>query len=219
MSSMISNLQQQLARALGDDDDTRLLDLLESASAQGMLNPKEELVRGIVSMMPPFGDYEAAREAFAGCLQSEKRREAAIWSAYLYVTLHPENPDFVPVLSAHENCAVCAHMLAEYHQFEDRFDDALSWIRKSIAIEAYPKNLLFLLFHEPGLELTAKARIFRRAESLILDSHTEDSPFPKDLSGLYQAYWDELILGRVMTSVVWADYQARAAQLAKKSAH
>ncbi len=156
--------------------------------------------------LPPFSDYEGSREAFKSIEDPSLRGEAAIWLAYHYYTLFPEDEDFVQILENHADKATACYSLARYNAHIGEEALAREWNLRSLQIERFPNNLLFDLLHNLDLNAERRAAIFEEVESLVLDKTAETARF-STAAYLYQSCWDELVLGCRLTSVVWQQVQ------------
>ena len=162
--------------------------------------------------LPPFGDYEGSREAFKSIEDPSLLGEAAIWLAYHYYTLFPEDEGFVQTLENHAGNAAACYSLARYNAHIGQEASAQEWNQRSIQLERFPNNLIFDLLHNPQDQGPEKAGIAKELEKLIVEKVAEETT-PSTAADLYKNYWDELILGGRMTSVVWQHLQKQLKQL------
>ncbi|PIE88948.1 MAG: hypothetical protein CR997_13895 [Acidobacteria bacterium] len=145
MSFMISNTELNCLaiEALIKNDDEQFIRCLETASEKEKLSEKGRVLMGITLMMPPFGDYYSALKMF---LMSEKKQlislDAAIWHAYLYTTLYPENNSFDKILEENRDNEISSFMLAQYYDQCGKHNMAIEAVNASIQTGEFPNNLI-----------------------------------------------------------------------------
>jgi len=196
------SLIERLNEAVTQKDDNSLVETLEQIYSLN-LDSKYSLVLGVVSMMPPFADYHRALEVFSSLFDKGFRKEASIWAGYLYSHVYPLDNSFAEILTSYPRCSISNYVLAVYFSFERNVEKAKEHIELSIENGLFPNNILFKLSHSPNLNNVEREKLTLYLKGLISDKHLEDSSNPRNIEELYSDYWDELILGKLMTSVVW----------------
>ncbi len=203
------SLETQLNNAIQQQDDDQILALLEEADDTKKLKEEGQLLFGIVLMMPPFGAYDLSQKIFARLFPTNIGYKAAIWSGYIY-TLYPEDSSFNKILEDNYNeDSIACYIKANFSSFNKEVDEALHWIRKSIRKERFPNNLRFLLHHDTSLSQMTQKEVSLEIQNLIVNKKAENL-FHKTVNELYSSYWNELILGKFMSSVVWKTVQAES---------
>jgi hypothetical protein len=197
------DLERKLNKLIIEGNDEDILELLESTYQKDGLTPSDMILYGVTLMMPPFGDYSSSESVFLKALNSGARRDAAIWFAYLYTTLYPNDSSFVEALKEFCHCEISTYMIGLYSDSEGDREGALQWVRQSCSIKTFPKNLIYIITYDFKLERSEKTALFSRLNEQIQTKNFENEPLPKNKSELYDSYWDELILGKKMTSHVW----------------
>lgn len=196
----------QLDALIQANENEGAVELLEAARREGTLQPKGQLLLGVMLFLPPLGDYEGSREAFKSIEDPSLLGEAAIWLAYHYYTLYPEDDDFVQFLENQAHSATACYSLARYNAHIGEEALAREWNSKSLQIERFPNNLLFDLLHNLDLNAERRAAIFEEVESLVMDKTAETARI-STAADLYQSCWDEFVLKCRLTSNVWQQVQ------------
>lgn len=176
--------------------------LLESLAARAETSAVDELSLGLLLMMPPFGDYEAASCLFRNVAKNiELEVEACVWGMYLFITLLPVHDDFAEKLEMHQRSPEALLMLARHALWRGDMVQARKLAQKSVMIEPFPYNLL--VASRCSRDEDAKRKLIEQAKALVQMSNMEQSPRPTSRSALLEKEWAELIRGDVMTSIVW----------------
>jgi hypothetical protein len=188
------------------NDNEGAVRLLEAAQKDGVLEPQGQLLLGVMLFMPPFGDYESSRDVLNDIKNRTHLCEAAVWLAYHFYTLYREDGSFAETLEGCCESAAACYSLARYNAHIGNESTALEWNRRSLELERFPDNLIFDLLHNLDHDAPQRAKIFSDVDSLVVNKAAEMTR-RLTAADCYQNCWDELILGRRMTSIVWQHMQ------------
>jgi hypothetical protein len=210
---MSSTFAESLRSAIEVTDNSTAVELLESRMKDGIASEEERLLCGVLLLMPPLADYEAAANIFCGMLSGRRGFEAAVWDAYRFAVLLPDGDrPFEAVLRSSSRSAVAAHMLSMVAASCDDMVLALTENRKSRALRLFPFNITEALKCDPDLQRDARNDLWQIACDLIVSRSAELDPAVHTIEGALRRRWDNLIIGTRMTSQLWGEY-GRAAGL------
>lgn len=197
-----------LANLISEDDTEALVELFEEKIEQGNASDTEILLCGIMLLLPPFADYDAAKELFKSLFNSSKRVEAAIWDGYRHAILMPDDDKrFEKILKDHTDSAVVLHILSLNSIASDNYERAVEENRNSREIRLFPFNLIEYLKNGEGIDENINTNSYRLLNDLIIKKDLENDQFPTTLEGLLSYYWDNLIIGTRITSLLWSEYE------------
>jgi hypothetical protein len=203
-------MSDNLRSALASADDEAILDELERRIAKGVATDAERLFRGVTLLMPPFVDEEAASNAFRELYRGPRAFEAAIWDAYRFATLLPDgDTTFEPLLTARSESAVAAHLLSDVANTRRERALAVALNRRSRAIRLFPFNIANALYWNSDLTPDDARELRGILGDLVVNKAVEREPLAVTVEGRLQEFWDNLILGTRITSVVWEHYVER----------
>lgn len=205
MSSTSPEVLAQIDAALSDDDDRALLWALERAHRSGELGLEEVLLEAVVLLQPPFADYARMHTILTDIWGTSAEEEAAIWDAYRYVTLQPEDSRFMQILARYDS-AESLYMRAQFHAYDGDSKSAIKCNAASIDKAAFPNNLMSRLRIETGLPRDERTRLVDQINELVEIADSENIEV-RTGSELYGLYWKELILGTAMSTVVWHEFR------------
>lgn len=204
---MSSIFVESLRAAIEMTDNSAAVDLLEPRVKDGSASEGEKLLCGVLLLMPPLTDYEAAAGIFRDMLSGDRRFEAAVWDAYRFAVLLPDGDrSFEAVLRSASRSAVAAHMLSMVAAACDDAAHALDENRRSRALRLFPFNVTEALKRERGLQESTRSDLWRSACDLIISRSAEVDPAVYTVEGALQRRWDNLIVGTRVTSQLWGDY-------------
>jgi hypothetical protein len=207
---MSSTYAESLRTAIQEDDSEAVVALLEPRVSDGTATEGEALLCGVLLLMPPLADYEAAAIVFRGQLKGERRFEGAVWDAYRFAVLLPDGDrSFEGALHSMPQSAVSAHMLSLVAGACGDMDLALNENRRSRALRLFPFNIIEALKQEPGLDASARGELWRNACDLMVSRRAESDAAVSTIEGALQRRWDNLILGTRVTGPLWDSYCER----------
>lgn len=205
---MSSTFAESLRRAIEVADNAATVALLEPRVKDGTATESEGLLCGVLLLMPPLADYEAAASIFSGLLNGDRCFEAAVWDAYRFAVLLPDGEQsFEEVLRSSSGSAVAAHMLSMVAAASDDMSLALAESRRSRALRPFPFNIVEALKWEPGLQANARSDLWQIACDLIVSRSAESDAAVSTVEGALQRRWDNLIVGTRLTSQLWDEYR------------
>ena len=204
---MSSTFAEALRRAIETTDNAAAVALLEPRVKDGTATDSERLLCGVLLLMPPLADYEAAASIFGALLNGYRSFEAAVWDAYRFAVLLPDGErSFEAVLRSSSRSAVATHMLSMVADARDDVPLALAENRKSRAGRLFPFNITAALKLEPSLEPNARSELWQSACDLIVSRSAESDAAVSTVEGALQRRWDNLIVGTRLTSQLWDEY-------------
>lgn len=204
---MSSTFAENIQNAIQEDDSNNIVSLLEPRVHDGTATESESLLCGILLMMPPFADYEAAPLIFNNLLKGTRRFEAAVWSAYHYTVLMPDGDTrFEDILKSFPHSSIAAHFLSKLYEIRNEKNNSLLENRKSLSIRPFPFNIIRALRIDFDLSTKDKNKLFKTASDLILDKNACGNKNISTIDGLIQLEWDNLIVGTRITHVLWNSY-------------
>ena len=183
------------------------VDLLEGQLARGVATERERLLLGVLSLLPPIADYDAAARIFLALEGTALGFEAAVWDAYRFATVLPSGSTwFSRPLRSCSTKGVATHMLSHVELALGNVEAAIAFNRESRAARSFPFNLVLALKIDPALDSDSRRSIWDTARELVVSRQAElDAPVGSTEASL-QRRWDNLILGTRLTSVVWEHY-------------
>lgn len=204
---MSQTFAESLCCAIKAADNAAVVALLEPRVNDGTATESESLLCGVLLLMPPFADYEAAASIFGGLLSGERGFDAAVWDAYRFAVLLPDGDrSFEVLLRSSSRSAVAAHMLSMVAAACDDVELALVENRRSRALQLFPFNVIEALKLEPGLQGDARSDLWQSACDLIVSRSAEEDAAVCTVEGALQRRWDNLIVGTRLTSQLWDEY-------------
>ncbi|NKC13288.1 MAG: hypothetical protein GKR94_14160 [Gammaproteobacteria bacterium] len=184
------------------------MSILEPQVQRGVVSEAESLLCGVLLLLPPLADYEAASDIFSGLLTTPSSFEAAVWDAYRYSVLLPDGDvSFERILRSHSDSAVASHMLSMVARTRGDYSTALAENRRSRLVRLFPFNLSEALKSDSDLSAKARSRYWRVLSDLLVSRTAETDEGVYTVEGMLQQYWDNLILGTRITSELWNEYQ------------
>lgn len=206
---MSSIYAESLSRALESEDNDAAVNLLESRISAGSATEGERLLCGVLLLLPPFGDYEAAADIFRGLLGGRRCLDAAVWDAYRFSVLLPDGDrTFEKVLGAFGGSAVAAHMRSKVARACNDVSRSLEEGRRSRELRLFPFNIADGLKHEVALTPQEKIGLWRTLSDLVVSRAAESDSPVSTVEGALQRRWDNLILGTRLSSQVWSEYRS-----------
>lgn len=204
---MLSTFAESLRRAIEVADGAATVAILEPRVKDGTATESERLLCGVLLLMPPLADYDAAASIFSGLLNGGRAFEAAVWDAYRFAVLLPDGDrSFEELLRSSSWSAVAAHMLSMVAAACDDISLALIENRRSRALRPFPFNIAEALKREPGLQASARSDLWQSACDLIVSRSAESDAAVYTVEGALQRHWDNLIVGTRLTSQLWGEY-------------
>jgi hypothetical protein len=204
---MSSIFVSELSQAIQDYDNEAVVSMLEPRALAGEATQAETLLCGVLLLLPPLADYEAAAGMFGRLLQGERGTEAAIWDAYRFSTLMPNGSfDFEVTLRSMKHSAVAAHMLSMMHYAKGEFSEALDQSRRSIALRPFPFGVVNWLKLDASASHEERSLGWAMACDLVISKSAESDQPVFTVEGALQRRWDNLIMGTRLTSVLWDEY-------------
>ncbi len=200
---MTNDLDKKISKALSDENDELLKELLSTAhyKKKGTIY---SIAYALVELMPPFENVDIAETIFAGQFDFENEKNAAIFSGYIYIYLQPTTPNFVEVLDKYSLCPLSNYILALYFDYQGDTEKACMYIDKSLSLSHFTKNVLFKLqMYSANLSKKEQQKLREEIPKLIVNKHHELSPPPSNVPSLINDYLNELILGSHITSTCW----------------
>lgn len=204
---MSSISASELSRALKNDDNESLVSILEPRVLAGEASEAEALLCGVLLLLPPFADYEAASDVFIRMLGSERAVEAAIWDAYRFAVLMPDDScKFESILISMKNSAVAAHMLSMVYSARGELSKAILQSRRSIALRPFPFGVVNWLRLDASASDEERRLGWATAIDLVISRSAESDQPVTTVEGALQRRWDNLILGTRLTTALWSEY-------------
>ncbi len=202
-----STFASALQEAIKGADNAAAVALLEPRVNDGTATDSEQLLCGLLLLMPPLADYEAAACIFGSMLNGERRFEAAVWDAYRFAVLLPDGDrSFEIVLRSSSRSAIAAHMLSKVAAACNEVSLSLIENRRSRALRLFPFNITEALKREPSLQANARSDLWQNACDLIVSRSAESDAAVCTVEGSLQRRWDNLIVGTRLTSQLWDEY-------------
>lgn len=202
--SLICAQRNELEGYIKAGDNRRIVRCLEEISLKAEAVDGERLLLGVLLLLPPFSDYDAASEVFEGLLGGARSLEAAVWNAYGYVFLQPDgNRLFQKTLEHNSNSSVACHMRGLVARADGDVDESISRNRESRRIELFPFNILSALDDDAGLGLGDIDYLKKVFVDLLVSKSAESDPFVRTADGMLRREWDNLISGVRVTSQYW----------------
>lgn len=206
---MSSTFVELLRASIEAGDNVGTVGVLEQRVKDGEATESERLLCGVLLLMPPLADYEAAASIFNGMLKGERRFEAAVWDAYRYAVLLPDGErPFEPVLRSSSRSAISAHMLSMVAAACDDPTLALIENRRSRALRLFPFNITEALKRDTELQAASRRCLWQDACDLIVSRAAEADAAVYTVEGALQRHWDNLIVGTRLTSPLWGEFSA-----------
>lgn len=206
---MISNLELALSVALEKEDDQQLLELLSSIHDQ-KLSTTHSIAYALTEMMPPFENYDVATQVLKTLFGMEAEKTSAIFCGYIYVNLQPFDDSFVEILKKYSTCSISHYILALYFDYEGKIEEARKYLDTSLALFHFPQNILFKLArYSSELNNEQDQQLKGEISDLVIDKCYEQSPAPKRVIDLVNAYMKELVLDSYMTSINWENIKKK----------
>lgn len=206
-ASTSSTFASALQDAIKGADNAAAVALLEPMVNEGTVTDSERLLCGVLLLMPPLADYEAAASIFSSMFNGERRFEAAVWDAYRFAVLLPDGDrSFEAVLRSSSRSPIAAHMLSMVAAACDDVSLSLIENRRSRALRLFPFNITEALKREPGLQANARGDLWWNACDLIVSRSSESDAAVCTVEGALQRRWDNLIVGTRVTSQLWDEY-------------
>lgn len=204
---MSSKFADTLDQALASSHNAVAVEVLESRIKNGVATEAERPLCGVLLLMPPWADYEAASSIFGDMLRNGGRSfDAAVWDAYRYSVLMPEGDRrFEMRLRDSPQSAVSAHMLSLLASSAGDVSQALEENRRSRALRLFPFNIVEGLRRELSLSSDERSHLWRTACDLIFSRTAELDEPVHTVEGSLQRHFDNLILGTRLTTPVWED--------------
>ena len=204
---MTSTFAESLRRAIEEDDSKATVALLEPRMHDGAATESESLLCGVLLLLPPLADYEAAANIFSGLLDGERRFEAAVWDAYRFAVLLPTGDrPFEAVLRLAPWSAVAAHMLSKVADMCGDMPLALAENRRSRALRLFPFNLIHALRLESGRKMDERREYWRTACDLFVSRSAELDAKVCTVEGALHRLFENLIVGTRITEPLWNYY-------------
>ncbi len=204
---MSSTFVESLRHAIEVADNKAVVNLLEPRVKDGVATESEKLLCGVLLLMPPLADYEAAAAIFGCMLDGERRFEAAVWDAYRFAILMPDgDQSFERVLRSSPRSAIAAYMLSLVADAQGDAPLAINENARSLALRRFPFNVSNSLKIRSGLGESEKDDLWRSACDLIVSRSAESDSAVSTVEGALQRRWDNLIVGTRLTSQLWAEY-------------
>ncbi len=205
---MSSTSAESLSRAIFSRDNVAVVNIIERRIIDDTATEGERLLCGVMLLMPPLADYEAASNIFSNMLNGPRRLEAAIWDAYRFAVLMPDEPrSFMPVLRSSPQSAVAAHMMSKVALMSDDAKLALNENRRSRSLRLFPFNIFEGLRIDSVIGANERDNLWRTACDLIFDKSAESDSRISTTEGALQKRWDNLIIGTRLTSQLWHEYE------------
>jgi hypothetical protein len=209
MSLILDSTDSSLVNAIEAGDNEAVVSILEPRVLEGSASETESMLCGVLLLLPPLADYEAAANIFSGLLSKPCGFEAAVWDAYRYSVLLPDgDTSFERVLRARPDSAVSLHMQSMVSRMRGDYSAALVDNRKSIMARLFPFNLSEALKNDNDLNVETQKKYWRVICDLLVSRTAESDECAHTVEGLLQQYWDNLILGTRITSELWNEYQS-----------
>lgn len=209
MSLISDSADSPLVDAIEAGDTEAVVSILEPRVLEGSASEAESMLCGVLLLLPPLADYEAAADIFSGLLTKPCGFEAAVWDAYRYSVLLPDgDASFERVLRAHPDSAISLHMLSLVSRMRGDYSAALVDNRKSRTVRLFPFNLSEALKNDDDLDVETQEKYWRVFCDLLVSRTAESDECAHTVEGMLQKYWDNLILGTRITSELWNEYQS-----------
>lgn len=197
-----------LLEAVQNDDTEVVVSLLEPRVDRGEASELERMICGVLLLMPPFADYEAAKNIFFGLMNSSRKVEAAVWDAYRHAVLMPDDDcPFEDILIQQKDSSIAWHMLSLNTNSRGDSEKAAKENEISRGIKLFPFNVVEYLKNGRGASVYDRSKMWSVLCDLIVCKKAEDDDPPKSLEGMLESYWENLILGTRITSTLWHEYQ------------
>lgn len=204
---MSSIFADSLRRAIEAADNSATVALLETRLKEGTATDSEQLLCGILLLMPPLADYEAAASVFAGLFNGDRGFEAAVWDAYRFAVLLPDGSrPFEAMLRSSSWSAVAAHMLSMVALADNDVALAVAENRRSRSLRLFPFNIIEAFKHDPELQKHERGDLWQSACDLIISRSAELDATVCTIDGALQRHWENLIVGTRVSSQLWGEY-------------
>lgn len=204
---MLSTFAESLRDAIEVADGAAIVALLEPRVKAGSAAESEALLCGVLLLMPPLADYEAAASIFSSLLKGRRGFEAAVWDAYRFTVLLPDgDTSFEEMLRSVSGMPIAAHMLSMVAASRNDMPLALSENRRSRSLRPFPFNIVQALKLEPGLSASARCDLWQNACDLIISRSAESDAPVFSVEGALQRHWENLIVGTRLTGSLWDEY-------------
>jgi len=208
MSLISDSASSHLVDAIEADNTEAIVSILEPRILEGSASDAECLLCGVLLLLPPIADYDAATDVFSGLLAKPCSFEAAVWDAYRYSVLLPDgDSSFQRVLRANPDSAISLHMLSMVSRMRGDDSAALVDNRKSRMIRLFPFNLSEALKYDNDLDSESRMKYWRVFCDLLASRTAESDKCAHTVEGMLQQYWENLILGTRITSQLWEEYR------------
>jgi hypothetical protein len=206
-ANMSSTYADSLRSAIESDDSESAVELLEPRVKEGTASESEKLLCGVLLLLPPLADYEAAARVFADMLTGIRAFDAAVWDAYRFSVLMPDGDRrFESILRDFRRSAVAAHMLSATAAASNDDEEALRQNRLSRQLRLFPFNIVEALRRDTEMAPATRDRLWRIATDLVISRSAESDATAHTVEGALQRQWDSLIVGTRLTTPLWTEY-------------
>jgi hypothetical protein len=198
-----------IKHAIREGNDEEIISIVEEKIRLKVANENEVLLCGLLMLSPPVADAEKASSLFKSIFGGNRSLEAAIWDAYRYSYFFPENSDFKDILNKENQYPIAAHILSLVDKVDGHMEDALEKNRLSRSIRIFPFNALEALNIDYELSGEDRMELWDKINDLIIIKDVDRSREILTIDGYLQRYWDNLITGTRITSVLWDYYKSK----------